>query len=250
MKPKYLCSECNTEIQWGDRFCGKCGKAIEWPASFFQAEHASPDPQQRGARSESRKSQSAKKEEFGSGVSWKAIAGFAAFLVIGALALEMLTSKKSEIALPPQAQPDQPPSANMGALSQIEGLEKQVKANPADMKLTLELANLLHDNRFYDRAISYYSRYLGKNPKDPDAQVDMGICYFDLGKLDDAQKHMRQALKWNPKHLLAHFNLGIVTLKAGRVKEANEWFRKTVALDPNSSAAQQAKQILEQHSTL
>ena len=116
------------------------------------------------------------------------------------------------------------------------------------MQLMLELANLSHDGRFYDKAIAYYKRYLEKNPKDVDARVDLGICYYDTGKFDEARKQMETGLKYDPKHLQGHFNLGIVNLGAGRVKEANEWFNKTIALAPNSDVGRRAKQLLEQHS--
>ena len=30
MKPKIYCPYCNAELRLGDKFCGKCGKKIEW----------------------------------------------------------------------------------------------------------------------------------------------------------------------------------------------------------------------------
>jgi Tfp pilus assembly protein PilF len=77
----------------------------------------------------------------------------------------------------------------------------------------------------------------------------MGICYFETSNLEEARKEMEMALNHDPKHVAAHFNLGIVSLKGGKVKEANEWFKKTIALSPTSDMGQQAKQILEQHSS-
>jgi Tfp pilus assembly protein PilF len=114
----------------------------------------------------------------------------------------------------------------------------------------LKLANVAHDGRFFDKAIATYKRYLEKQPKDVNARVDLGICYFETDKLDDAEREMKAALKYDPKHLQAHYNLGIVALKARKIQESNEWFRKTIAIaPPNSEMGQNAKQFLEQHSS-
>jgi tetratricopeptide (TPR) repeat protein len=301
MRPKILCPECGSELQWGDRFCPNCGKPIDWQSSSEQSSTShqaaglqrsesqaartereckhcgaenpadssfcktcgadlrtgekaagSREAKQVARKDSAKKGSQASKKESDSGpsISWKTVVGFAAFLVVGVFVLELLTEKKPEVATHIHDDAEQTSSANMQVLPQIEALEKAVVANPNDTKSILELANLLHDNRFYDRAIAYYQKYLEKNPKDSNARVDLGICYFDLGKLEEAEQHMKRALKDDPKHVLAHFNLGIVNLRAGKMKEANEWFKKTIALAPNSQAAEQAKQYIEQHSTL
>ncbi len=174
------------------------------------------------------------------------MAGLAVFLVGGVLFLQFLTGKKD---LPQEAEHQhEAPAANMQALPQIEELEKKVAANPNDASLLLQLANTLHENRFYDKAIVYYSRYLEKNPKDADARVDLGICYNDSGNKDEAVRQIKEAIKHNPKHVLAYFNLGIVHLQAQEVSEANEWFQKTINIAPNSEAAERARRLIDQHS--
>ena len=117
------------------------------------------------------------------------------------------------------------------------------------MQMLLTLANACQDGRFFDKAIAHYKRYLEKNPKDANARVDLGVCYYESGNSDEAQNQMLTALKYDPKHVSAHFNLGIVNLSARRIQEANGWFKKTIALSPNSEMGQKAKQILEQHSS-
>ena len=177
--------------------------------------------------------------------SWKIIAIFAVIIIGGVLVLEF--SSRPKASVPPQGTATTS-GANMQALADLQALEKQVQANPNDMEAVLRTANLAFDNGFYDKAVTYYKRYLANNPKNPDARVDLGVCYYEMGNLDEAQKEMLTALKYDPKHLQGHFNLGIVNLRAGRIKEANDWFKKTIALAPNSTIGQQAKQILEQHS--
>lgn len=140
-------------------------------------------------------------------------------------------------------QQDQGPRVNLG---QIESQRAYVDANPDDMAATLALANAMHDGKLTDQAVIYYKKYLLKNPSDPDARVDLGICYFELGDNDAAIQEMTLAVKDSPSHQLGHFNLGIVTMSAGRMDEAKSWFEKTVALDATSSAGQGAQRFLQE----
>jgi Tfp pilus assembly protein PilF len=285
MKPRILCAECGKEIHLGDHNCPNCGNPVEWQsesdvnvpvgssgtarlcgrcgtenvaeASFCSSCGAKLQGAQRQQMQSSRKSarqekgrDSRKRESDSSPLfSWKVIFGFLGLLLILVVAVELF-SKREEAPVQEQAAAPQMQTANIQLAGQISELEKQVAANPSDMQALLKLANMSHDGRFFDKAISYYRRYLEKNAKDANARVDLGICYFENGNDDEAQKQMLAALKYDPKHLQAHFNLGIVNLRARRIQEANDWFKKTIALaPPNSEIGQQAKQFLEQHSS-
>jgi tetratricopeptide (TPR) repeat protein len=284
MKPRVLCAECGAEINLGDKNCAGCGTTIEWPANFeLEESGASPAGPRtcnrcgtenaadasfcsscgvklQGAGKQQAKSsrQSAKQEKGRDSrkkepestplFSWKVIFGFLGVVAILVIVFEVFSSREQA---PVQQQPaaSQMPTANIQLAGQISEMEKQVAANPADMQSVLKLANICQDGRFFDKAITYYKRFLEKNPKDANARVDLGICHFEKGELDEAQKQMQLALKYEPKHVQGHFNLGIVNLRAGHIQEANEWFKKTIALaPPNSDIGQQAKQFLEQHS--
>ena len=285
MKPRILCVECGKEIHLGDQNCPNCGKAVEWQsesdvsastessgslrtcnrcgtqnavdASFCSSCGAKlqgvrkqqtqspvkPAKQEQGRESRKRGADSSPL------FSWRVIFGFLGLLLILVVAVELF-SKREPTPVQEQAAVPQMPTANIQLAGQISELEKHVAANPADLQALLKLANMSHDGRFFDKAITYYKRYLDKNVKDANARVDLGICYFENGDNDEAQKQMLTALKYDPKHLQAHFNLGIVNLKARRMQEASEWFKKTIALaPPNSEIGQQAKQFLEQHSS-
>lgn len=276
MKPKLFCADCNTQLQWGDKFCPGCGREIEWPGSKSSAPathrtetSASVRCSKCGAanvpgtvfcetcgaalahgKEKGKKSESPRDEKKYAAApvinSWKLVAGFFAFLVVG-IAMMQFLSGTNTIPSPPSQAAAQQPAANMQAMPQIEEMEKQVVANPNNHELILRLANLLQDNRFLERAVKYYKDYLSKHPNDANARVDMGICYNDMGNLEEAKKEIGLALKHEPKHLFAHYNLGIVHLRAGEIEKANEWFVKVVALDPKSEVAQRAQQLLTQH---
>lgn len=136
---------------------------------------------------------------------------------------------------------------DLSSLQRINELDAQVKANPQDENKILELANLLHDSGFFDRAIENYKKYLEIKPNSTNALVDMGICYFELQNYASADSVMKIAIKIEPQHQQANFNLGIVNLAAGKVDESKEWFKKAIAIDPNSEIGKKAEQILQSH---
>jgi tetratricopeptide (TPR) repeat protein len=109
------------------------------------------------------------------------------------------------------------------------------------------LANSLHDAKFYPRAIETYKKYLTVDPKNHDARVDLGICYFETGNDKQAVIEIETVIKKQPKHQMAVFNLGIIQLSLQNMPEAKKWLKKCVELDPQSTAGLRAQQILQQH---
>ena len=165
----------------------------------------------------------------------------------------------SQMQFPAAQTPSTPPSQEI--LDAIARLEKTVQDSPNDVGARLLLANALHDGAIHDgslfpRAIDAYKKYLKTKPGDPNARVDLGICYFELGKIDSTQSatlfsmaidEMEAAVKSSPSHQAGAFNLGIVYLYSGNLKESNKWLQKTVELNAESDLGKRAKAILEQH---
>lgn len=136
---------------------------------------------------------------------------------------------------------------NLAAVNAINELEKSVKAQPSNLEQMLQLAHMLNDAGFFDRAIAYYKLYLGKNPASPEVIIDMGVCFFSLQNYDKADSIMRTALKLAPNHPIGLYNLGIVNMSKGNMPEAKKWFELVMKVHPGSAQAEQAKQILESH---
>jgi len=132
-------------------------------------------------------------------------------------------------------------------MNEIADLEAKVKVNPGDIESLLHLAHLQQDSKFYEKAIMNYKKYLEKIPKNSDARVDIGICYYNLNDYTSAIKEMETAITYQPKHQIAHLNLGIVNLTAGNIMSAKEWFEKAVEIDPNSEAGKRAQELLTSH---
>ena len=137
---------------------------------------------------------------------------------------------------------------NLSNIQQINALENQIKTNPSDTSAILELAHLKNDAGMYQQAIVNYKQYLALVPKDPDARIDMGVCYYNLQDYNTAIKEMELAVKYDPKHQIGYLNLGIVNLTAGNFEKSQEWLKKAVELDPNSEYGKKAEQLLKSHS--
>lgn len=143
--------------------------------------------------------------------------------------------------------PAQHGGADLNALKEIKDLEDKYNKNPNDLNVLLTLAHKLNDSKFYDKAITYYLRYLKKKPNDADVLVDMGVCYFELQNFDKAISVMKKAIKINPKHQIAHFNIGIVNFASGNKTGARKWWKKAIEIDPNTRIAEKAKELLEKN---
>ena len=136
---------------------------------------------------------------------------------------------------------------NLNNMQIINDLEAKIKTNPEDYKSLLELAHLKNDSGLYEAAIQNYKTYLDKNPKDADARIDMGVCYFNLQDFPKAITEMETALKYQPNHQIALLNLGVVNLSAGNLEKSKEWLKKAVELDPTSEVGKKAEQLLNNH---
>jgi len=91
---------------------------------------------------------------------------------------------------------------------------------------------------------------------DPNARVDLGICYDQLALQDSnnapryfamAVQEMRTVADNAPTHQPAAFNLGIVNLHMGNLEESNKWFKRAVELGRNTELGMRAQKILQQH---
>lgn len=248
-----VCGHVNANA--GD-YCQSCGARLgEGSAAPPQSKPAKQQkPQQKTQQKQAKKSNGPKKKL----EPWTIIT-IAAILVLAAFFAYMELSKPgaqsssssagSTTAGPAPMMPQQP-------MPDLRPLQAAFDANPRDPAAILRLANGLHDNGLFQRAIDMYQKYLGISPRDPDARVDMGICYYQRALADSvnasslfntAVKEMSTAIGYKPDHQPAAFNLGIVNLHMGNLEESNKWLQKAVAINKGSDLGIRAQQILDQH---
>ncbi|MBI5470958.1 MAG: zinc ribbon domain-containing protein [Ignavibacteriae bacterium] len=288
-KSGIACKNCGAALTENDRFCPQCGAKIgeSVPENLtpvrcqicgHENKHSGAFCEACGAKLPGRKS-AAEPPRQKKSVGAKPKQGFLGklqpwhYVVIPLLAIVLVILLYTELQrdasntviqsppmqFPAQQQAATPPSGEL--LESIDRLQKTATENPSDAGAQLLLANALHDAgmrdaSYFPRAIEVYKQYLKSKPGDPNARVDLGICYFELGKVDSTQsaalfstaiEQMEIAVRNTPTHQPGAFNLGIVYLYSGNLEKSNEWLRRTVELNAESDLGRRAKAILEQH---
>lgn len=244
------CSEC------GAKFTGKEKKTVKNVPANKEQRRAAAVKENRPVKKESSKIQTGtKKKVKETEAEKKNFSAVQIAILIGVLLssglLILLAAGVFDSPAPKQAEQHQHNESSAGSgvdlnsINRINQLEGAVNANPSDTKSLLELAHLLNDSGFYDRAIERYNQYLKIVPNVPDVLVDLGVCYYNIGKYAEAKTEMTKAIKIDAKHQIGHFNLGIVALASGNNAEAIDWFNKAVKINPNSDIAKRAKEQID-----
>lgn len=292
-RAKLVCGACGNELIPGVRFCPTCGAPVEAAHSTPEAPSATTvcdicghRNTHRGAYCEacgaklpgrsfteapssheqrkprSRKTSSPARQSFATLQPWHYVTGAVLVILLGVFVyLELQRNTPLHTHEAPPSIPSTQAAPPQQVLDAIRRLEKTVSDNPNDNGAKLLLANALHDGAMNDpnlfpRAIAAYQHYLVAVPNDPNARVDLGICYFELGKLDttrtaalfrQAIDEMEGVMRSHPTHQAGAFNLGIVYLYAGDIKQSSTWFKKAIELNAESDLGKRAKAILEQH---
>lgn len=252
---KINCSVCGEEVDVNDNFCSSCGVVLKKKTKSDSS---------RGTKGIESKSKDLKNENFSGRKSkentkkntsdLKKISFVKLFYVAFSLLLVGMViifssgviDNGGSVSSSAQNTDDVHSGVDLQYLQRINSLEEELKVKPDKSKL-LELAHLLNDSGLKPRAIEKYQEYLKIDPKNADVLVDMGVCYYELGKYDDALRFMKDALKFQPKHQIAHLNIGIVSLSAGMHDEAVDWWKKAVAINPNSDVGKRAQELINSH---
>lgn len=239
------CPVCGYRNRSGGEFCESCGARLLVKGSVSEkskgkgrSESKAPPAKKVGRRRE----------------PWMVVAGLSVVILLAAIIyMNWQQGRSGSTIQSTQAAAASPAGPSM---TDLAAREQAVLANPNEPALLLALANGLHDNRDWGRAISTYEKYLEKVPGNPDARVDMGICYFELAQQDPAKAGeyygkavslMRAALEGHPDHQPAAFNLGIVNLQMGNIEESNKWLKRAVDLGKSTPLGQRAQHMLEEH---
>jgi protein O-mannosyl-transferase len=78
---------------------------------------------------------------------------------------------------------------------------------------------------------------IARNPNSSMAHNNLGVIYFDRGRVDEAMAYCRKALEIQPDSANAHFNLGRIFLRQGRLDEAAAHFQRALEIQPNDARA-------------
>jgi TolA-binding protein len=233
------CSQCGYKFEKEYNYCPECGTKVG-SNKIDKNKKSSTSASKQNSESESKN------------LSPKVIYGIliSGIIIIAVIIISsgiMNSPTVSDSVTQTQGRTNVSSGVNLNNMNAINDLEEKVKENPNDYKSLLELAHLKNDSGLYNAAIINYKTYLEKYPKDADARVDMGVCYFNLKDYTNAIKEMETALKDVPNHQIANLNLGIVNLATGNVEKSKEWLKKAYDLNPTSEVGQRAEQLLKNH---
>ena len=88
-----------------------------------------------------------------------------------------------------------------------------------------------------DEAIVQYQKVLQINPDEVDALNNLGSTFLQQGHTDEAILHYQKALTLKPDSAEAHNYLGLAYIQQGRMNEAVSLFQKALALKPDYAEA-------------
>ena len=236
-----ICKNCKTENPVQAKYCKNCGSSL--------AKKSKPVEQTKTTQTQD------KPFYLNRYFIIMAIA-FVAMIVATYYNFSLIDSGKRNVAAPavPQSQgvresispthPEVDPSV-------IKETENQLKQDPNNAQLNVQMGNMLFDGQKYEEAIPYYSKALELEPGNPDVIVDLGVCYFNMDDFSKAKESFQQALVEDPNHVNALYNLGVVSVRLKEMDVLMDAWSKLVEIAPGSPQAAQASQILDEiHSSV
>jgi spermidine synthase len=94
------------------------------------------------------------------------------------------------------------------------------------------LAEMSFNEGELDRALEYLSQAVTLNPRDGEAESNIGVILTRQGKYDDAVAHHKKAIGIDPNAATNYDNMGCTLAEQGKTAEALEYFSKALKRDP------------------
>ncbi len=119
----------------------------------------------------------------------------------------------------------------------IVGFEMELAADPGQVMMRDDVADLYLQFGKIDEAVAHYRESARLRPDSPAAAYNLGTGLLQAGALDEAAAHFERALDLQPDYALAHNNLGAVHRLRGRLDEAVRHFRRSLEIRPDDGEA-------------
>ena len=94
----------------------------------------------------------------------------------------------------------------------LHNLEEQIKKDPTNFEMLVQLGHMYFDSNQPQKAIEVYGEALLLHPEDADLWTDLGVMYRRTEQPNKAIESFDKAISLNPKHEPSRFNKGIVLL--------------------------------------
>ena len=106
--------------------------------------------------------------------------------------------------------PLSPAQLNDAATTQAAAKLEQLKSDPTNTGLLVELGNIYYDSKQYPTAIDYYKRALLLQPDNTSVRTDLATAIWYIGDADTAIAEFNKSLTYEPTKPDTLFNLGVV----------------------------------------
>jgi tetratricopeptide (TPR) repeat protein len=127
----------------------------------------------------------------------------------------------------------------------IEVLKQALTIKPDDPESLKLLINLLVSQGKEKEAQEYMAKLPQGQTVDPATLLNIGIKYYNEGKMPEALAEFDRVVKENPSLPDAYYYRGLVYLATGKTAEAKADFQKLLELDPNHPNAKDAREFLK-----
>ncbi|HTX77761.1 MAG TPA: tetratricopeptide repeat protein [Terracidiphilus sp.] len=129
--------------------------------------------------------------------------------------------------------------------AQAAPLLEQLKSEPKNADVLIQLGNLYYDAQQYPAAVNYYGHVLAMQPQNASVRTDMGTAYWYMGNADSALEEFDKALEDQPGNPNTLFNRGLVRWQ-GKHDGAGalaDW-EQLLAANPNYDGKDKVQQMM------
>ncbi|HEX3126020.1 MAG TPA: tetratricopeptide repeat protein [Thermoanaerobaculia bacterium] len=127
----------------------------------------------------------------------------------------------------------------------VETLKQALAIKPDDVESLRLIVNLLVASGQEKEAQEYMAKLPQGETVDPATLLNIGIKYYNEGKMPEALGEFDRVVKENPNLPDAYYYRGLVYLATGKNAEAKADFQKLLQLDPNHPNAKDAQDFLK-----
>lgn len=134
------------------------------------------------------------------------------------------------------------------AIAMLERLTTVDPFSAPDPRITprqLLLVNLYLEHGDLDKGKGLLEKLPAGAVADPTVYVNIGILFMNQQKVSDALTSFTKAIELDPAHSPSYYYRGLANLQLKKNAEARADFQKVIALAPQSSEANDAKQMLD-----
>ncbi len=146
----------------------------------------------------------------------------------------------------PGSTPQQQAASPETLAKAAEPLLAQLKTNPDNAAVLVQLGNLYYDGQSFPQAIDYYEKALKIQPNNADVRTDLGTSYWYTGDPDKALANFQKSLALRPNHAGTLFNMGIVEWQGKKdPKAAIVAWEKLLQTNPDYPQKDQVQMLIE-----